>query len=46
MSTVPCRIAIQDLFVEDPQPRAPREVIEALQTRFPGEWTDEPSVPI
>jgi hypothetical protein len=40
MSTVPCRIAIQNLFAEDPKPRAPREVIEALRTRYPGEWTD------
>jgi hypothetical protein len=40
MATVSCRLALQNLFVENPQPRAPREVIEALQTRFPGEWTD------
>jgi hypothetical protein len=40
ISSVPCRIAIQDLFAEDPQPRTPREVIEALRTTYPGEWTD------
>src|SRR5687767_3505282 len=40
MPTIPCRIAIQNLFVHDAQPRVPREVIEALQARFPGEWTD------
>lgn len=40
MSTVPCRLAIQNLFVESPQPRTVREVIEVLRTRFPGEWTD------
>ena len=37
---VPCRIAIQNLFVNDSQPRTPRQVIEALRTTFPGEWTD------
>jgi hypothetical protein len=40
MSAIPCRIAIHNLFVADPQPRMPREVIEALRTSFPGEWTD------
>jgi len=37
---VPCRIAIQSLFVENSQPRTPRQVIEGLRTIFPGEWTD------
>ncbi len=40
MISIPCRVAIQRLFEDDPQPRSPREVIEALQSRFPGEWTD------
>jgi hypothetical protein len=37
---VPCRIAIQQLFMADSQPQTPRQVVEALQTRFPGEWTE------
>src|SRR5438067_1061663 len=37
---VPCRIAIQNLFVQDSRTRTPREVIDALRTTFPGEWTD------
>jgi hypothetical protein len=37
---VPCRIAIQQLFMGDPKPRTPRQVIEALRTTFPGEWTE------
>jgi hypothetical protein len=37
---VPCRIAIQQLFMEDSQPRTPRQVIDALRTTFPGEWTE------
>ena len=36
MSTIPCRIAIEDLFAEDPQPRTPREVLEAVRARCPG----------
>jgi len=40
MSTLPCRIAIQNLFVEDPKPPSPRQVIEALRARYPREWTD------
>jgi hypothetical protein len=37
---VSCRIAIQNLFVQDSRPQTPREVIDALRTTFPGEWTD------
>jgi hypothetical protein len=37
MAVIPSRVAIQNLFVEDPQRRSVREVIEALQSRFPGE---------
>src|SRR3982750_4218620 len=37
---VPCRIAIQNLFAQDSRPQTPREVIDALRTTFPGEWTD------
>jgi hypothetical protein len=40
MTAIPCRVAIQNLFEEDPHPRSVSEVIEALQSRFPGEWTD------
>jgi hypothetical protein len=40
MTAIPCRVAILSLFKEDPQPRSPREVIDALQSRFPGEWTE------
>jgi hypothetical protein len=40
LTAIPCRVAIQHMFEEDPQPRSPREVIDALQVRFPGEWTD------
>jgi hypothetical protein len=40
MTSIPCRIAIQGLYGEDPQPRAPREVIDALRARYPEEWTD------
>ena len=41
---VPCRIAIQNLFLQDSRPQTPREVIDALRTTFPGEWTDGMSV--
>src|SRR3954471_6695300 len=37
---VPCRIAIQNVFVQDSRPQTPREVMDAVRTTFPGEWTD------
>jgi hypothetical protein len=40
MSTIPCRTAIQNLFGENPEARTPREIIEALDLTFSGEWTD------
>src|SRR5205823_9759847 len=40
MPTISCRMAIRNLFDEGPQPRSPREVIEALRSSYPGEWTD------
>lgn len=40
MTGISCRVAIKNLFADDPRPRSPREVIDALQSRFPGEWTD------
>ena len=43
---VPCRIAIQQLFVGDPKPRTPRQVIEALRTTFPESGLRAPFVRI
>ncbi len=40
MNGISCRVAIRNVFDDDPRHRSPLEVIEALRSLFPGEWTD------